>query len=331
LYFNNFPALEDNPAVARYLHFNGPHTSGLTRFFYRIFLSGTEIAATLLIYIELFAPKKGHIKDFMLHFFTVLALLLCVTMLAINASREPIVRVIFFSLMAYSGKIRRLRQTMNLLAGVLLACILLFSASVYRFSISDTGFDFKNTGAILYPFFPEVTEGSMVVDEFRSLDEPFLMGRTFLSGALVFIPSSLFTFRQKFDIGRYTLKILRIKEESSGGIRMTTMGEAYINFGLPGVILILFMIGLLLTKVYKIFINTQNQQSFGFIFLACFLVTAPIFSSAFFYLSYGAIGIGFLERCLAGVLKTDRRGTDSMISEGDYHIKAMRNYVQTRA
>ncbi len=319
MYFHNFPALHENPAVARYLYFNGPYTSGLTRFFYRIFLSGTEIAVTLLIYVELFTDKKGRSDDYILHIFTVLAVILGITMLSMNASRGPIFRVIIFSLLAYSGKISRLGQTMRLLTGMLVAFILLFSASVYRFSLSYTEFDLKNIGAILYPFFPEVAEGSMVIGEFRSFTEPLLMGRTFLSGALVFIPSSLFAFRQQYDINRYTLEILNVQTESAGGIRITTIGEAYINFGITGVIVILVLNGFLLAKVYQAFRNSSNQPSYGFIFLASFLVTAPIFSSSLFFLLYAAIGIGFMEKYVVRVLKPGRRyknGVQTSVCQG---------------
>ncbi len=300
LYFNNFPAFAPNPAVARYLHFNGPYTSGLVRFFYRIFLSGTEISLMMMTYLCFFSDRGASptlpVADRVLNF---TGFFLCMAMLFINASRGPMFRPIIFGILAYARSVTDLRQMIRLAAGMTLILSLLVSYSLYRFTRHYGGLHLQNLGPALYPFFPEVAEGTIVISEFRDYNEPLLWGRTILSGLLVFIPSAMFSFRQDFDINRYTLEIANVQIDSTGGIRITTIGEAYINFGLPGVFLVLMAVGFCLGKITTVIQNAPSRKTFGLIFLATFLATVPVFTSALIFLLYAVVGIGLVQKIAA--------------------------------
>ncbi|MCP4109530.1 MAG: oligosaccharide repeat unit polymerase [Desulfobacteraceae bacterium] len=297
IYFNNFPVFTPNPALSRYLYFNGPYTMGLTRFCYRIFLSGTEISAAILMYITVLNNPPPYR---LLRFIIILIMLLCIAIIFINASRGPLFRLVIFSVLVGSKKITTYRQTVKLLIIMVFIVSLLFFYSIHR-SEGDT--DFQSLGSVLYPFVPEISEGTLVLSKFHGYSEPFLYGRSFLAGLLTFVPSSLLPFRQQYEINRYNLELAGIRNETSGGIRLTMMLEAYINFGVPGSVIISFTIGYLLGKAFSAFKKYPGQEPFGSIFFSTFLISFAIMGSGIIYLLYAAVGIQITEKVLSHLLQ----------------------------
>lgn len=322
VYFNNFPIFSEDPALARYLYFNGPYTMGLTRFSYRIFLSGTEIQVMMLFYLAIFHLRG---KPSPLPFLVITTLILAIAILSINASRGPLVRITVFCLLAASKKISQPGQMAKLILATFLVVLLLFFYSVHRSGkkISITNID--SLDRVIYPFFPEVAEGSLVLEAFHGYNEPYLMGKTFLSGALTFIPSAVFPFREDYDINRYNLELLGIESGRSGGIRLTMMIETYINWAMPGVLCLCLLVGLLLGQSSKYLLLGGNRFSrantpvkegldqntpkpeetgegktagFGILFFQTFLLSFANMGSGLFFLFYAAVGNGIAIRIL---------------------------------
>lgn len=66
----------------------------------------------------------------------------------------------------------------------------------------------------------------------------FYLGLTYLAGLLAFIPRAIFPFRDKYAVGVVTATLAGLDPRSHSGLRAGIFGEAYLNFGLPGVMLL---------------------------------------------------------------------------------------------
>lgn len=314
-YYNCFPMFSENPSEARYLYFNGPHTSGLTRFFYRIFLAGNEVTAMMLIFYlsNPFRSKinayKNNSENLLFHFAGMTIVLFSIGVLAINASRGPLFSLVAFFMALKLAKMESFKKMVKSFGVLVLFVSLLFLYSMIRLryelgghmDFTLEGLDFQVLGTLTYPFFPEVADGSIAIGAFMGNSEPFLYGRSILSGLLVFIPSSLFPLREMYDMNRYLLEITGIEGLSVGGIRFTLFGESYINFGLPGSIILPLILGFLLGKADLNQGISKTRNTFGYFFLFTFLALFPVFSFSSVYKLYAAIGISLAIIALAKV------------------------------
>jgi hypothetical protein len=64
------------------------------------------------------------------------------------------------------------------------------------------------------------------------------LGKTYLAGLLAFIPRVLSPFRDQWAFGVVTATIAGFSPTQHAGLRVGTSGEAYLNFGLPAVVLL---------------------------------------------------------------------------------------------
>lgn len=94
---------------------------------------------------------------------------------------------------------------------------------------------------ILNSFFTQVRDSSRLIYNFNYKKESYFYGKTFLASALGFIPTTIFPFKEKNQIGRVTLRLFGINPETSGGARIGIIGESYINFGFLCVVIPLFL------------------------------------------------------------------------------------------
>jgi hypothetical protein len=74
-------------------------------------------------------------------------------------------------------------------------------------------------------------------------DGHFFWGKTYLAGLLAFIPRALSSFRDTWAIGVVTATLAGFKTTEHPGLRVGIFGEAYLNFGLPAVLLLGILIG----------------------------------------------------------------------------------------
>jgi hypothetical protein len=72
-----------------------------------------------------------------------------------------------------------------------------------------------------------------------------LYGKTYAAGFLGFVPRTLVPFRQEYSFATYANEIVGFKKDSHGGLRPGPFGEAYLNFGIPGVIVMGILQGLI--------------------------------------------------------------------------------------
>lgn len=76
-----------------------------------------------------------------------------------------------------------------------------------------------------------------------------LWGKTLLSGALSFVPSSMFPFRAQWGIGVFTASTVGFDPHVHPGLRPGIFGESYFNFGLIGVCLFGFIYGVIINSI----------------------------------------------------------------------------------
>lgn len=75
-----------------------------------------------------------------------------------------------------------------------------------------------------------------------------LLGRSYVSAMISFVPRGLSDFREKYSIGTYTNELIGIDSAVHPGVRGGKFLEPYLNFGLPGVLLFGYVAGNLLSR-----------------------------------------------------------------------------------
>lgn len=93
----------------------------------------------------------------------------------------------------------------------------------------------------------------------------YTYGKTYLAGAISFVPSSISDFRHNWGIGRYTTRLTGLdqdEERPHGGLRSTFVGEMFFNFGIPGVIILSTLFGFLLARFNRTINYYISQKNY---------------------------------------------------------------------
>jgi oligosaccharide repeat unit polymerase len=80
-------------------------------------------------------------------------------------------------------------------------------------------------------------------------DGKFLWGKTYLAGLMAFVPQTLSSFRAQWSIGVVTATLVGFDPTSHPGLRTGISGEAYLNFGIPGVVAVGLIAGAIIRLV----------------------------------------------------------------------------------
>ena len=86
----------------------------------------------------------------------------------------------------------------------------------------------------------DLRDGAWVMSQW---DEHPLLGKTYLGGALSMLPSGLFPEKKQWHLGLTGVRIVGLPEDEHFGLRITFFGEAFLNFGWAGVVLLGTMLG----------------------------------------------------------------------------------------
>ena len=236
LWFSSIPILSDNPALARYQHFNGPFTNNLFRFFFRVFSSLSLVSALYIIAMFSFPIKKIELCV------ATLSIALASLCMIASGNRGDISVLFLFMMIRIFFCLSKRKKVIG---GMLIGAITL---SVFCFF---TWFRNMYTIISFAVIFPEIGDGALLLKAAHMYDVPFAYGKTYLAGALSFIPSSIFPFREAWGFGRYSLEILYLGQNTPiaptyGGLRPTFVGEAYLNGGYFGVVTFGVVLGIIL-------------------------------------------------------------------------------------
>jgi oligosaccharide repeat unit polymerase len=79
-----------------------------------------------------------------------------------------------------------------------------------------------------------------------------LMGKTYLGGLTAILPSGLFPEKKDWHLGLTAVRIVGWNDQDHFGLRVTCFGEAFLNFGLLGVITLGSVMGYLLGTLLSI-------------------------------------------------------------------------------
>lgn len=71
----------------------------------------------------------------------------------------------------------------------------------------------------------------------------YFYGKTYLAAFMSFIPTTYSSFRTDYNIGRITAKLGGFSPQEHPGLRPGIYGESYLNFGIPGVIIVGIILG----------------------------------------------------------------------------------------
>jgi oligosaccharide repeat unit polymerase len=119
-------------------------------------------------------------------------------------------------------------------------------------------------------------------------DGHFYKGMTYLAGYMALVPSFISEFRNDFRMGIITSTLAGLDPQFHAGLRPTLFGEAYLNFGVPGVIFIATLFGYYFGKLQMWVHDNLQPNRFGLRKVACgyiaflFLFNA-VFTPGFYY------------------------------------------------
>lgn len=119
-------------------------------------------------------------------------------------------------------------------------------------------------------------------------DGRFYHGMTYLAGYMALVPSFISEFRNDYRTGVITTTLAGLNPESHAGLRPTLFGEAYLNFGIPGVIIAATLFGFYFGKL-QMWVHTDLPRNrLGLRRVACgyiaflFMFNA-VFTPGFYY------------------------------------------------
>ncbi|MGB3617035.1 MAG: O-antigen polymerase, partial [Catalinimonas sp.] len=79
--------------------------------------------------------------------------------------------------------------------------------------------------------------------------EEWLWGKTYLAGLISFVPRQFSAFRDTWGLGVVTATTAHMHPATHPGLRPGTFGEAFLNFGVPGVVALGLLLGYVLAYV----------------------------------------------------------------------------------
>jgi oligosaccharide repeat unit polymerase len=126
-----------------------------------------------------------------------------------------------------------------------------------------------------------------------SWNHELFYGKTYASAFISFIPTTYSPFRAKWGIGRVTAKLGGFVPKFHPGLRPGAFGEPYLNFGIPGVILLGILLGYTLRYAdhkIKYYAYTNNKIEVFKALVSIALVGNLSITSGFFGI-YSTIGI----------------------------------------
>lgn len=118
----------------------------------------------------------------------------------------------------------------------------------------------------------------------------FYNGMTYLAGYMALVPTFISEFRYEYGIGRVTSTLAGLNPDFHGGLRPTMFGEAYLNFGIAGVVAIATFFGFYLGKIHMWVHRDLKPNAAGLLRVLCgftaFTILLSIISTPGFYYVY---------------------------------------------
>jgi len=177
----------------------------------------------------------------------------------LSGNRGPLAIAIFVTITLFTLERRFPRPVLvALFAGIILLFTLFSGLSgLYRTdrdALKNGGFMKSIEAAYTGDNLIEVRDASWVLSQWDF--EP-LMGTTYLGALTSMLPSGLFPQKKEWHLGRTCIRIVGWENTNHYGLRVTTFGESFLNFGLAGVI----MLGSILGIIFGTLLRALHQAS----------------------------------------------------------------------
>jgi oligosaccharide repeat unit polymerase len=131
-------------------------------------------------------------------------------------------------------------------------------------------------------------------------DGVLVSGKTYTAALMSFIPRDMSLFRSEWALSVYTNSLVGFNSNEHAGLRPGIFGEAYLNFGILGVMILGYLSGFILKftdeQIKRSLNNEMNfarmySHSIIFMFLSNFFITASFWK---FYILLFIVSLGFL-------------------------------------
>ena len=111
--------------------------------------------------------------------------------------------------------------------------------------------------------FSDIRDGAFILSGFDNEYDFFLMGKTYLSALISFIPSSFSDFRYTWSWGRFTTGLFNFQNHF--GLRGGNSLEAYLNFSWLAVIIVSFFQAIIISKLELVFYTVFILKKYRFL------------------------------------------------------------------
>ena len=236
-----FPVFEDRTFISKYFQ------DRLEDFIpYRPFYTLSINALSTILFLQINYFLNSYKKFSLFKLFVnkkFLKLLFVTATLFFTAKRGQIYYPIFISLVAYLIYKRHLIK----LVVSSTALIGLIGVSRNFSEIMRGELSLEHTLMTLSTsFFVSVRELTRVLFFFNGGEHELLYGKTYVAGFFSFIPTKINALKANYNYMRYTSIISDQNPDEFGGMRSTYLGEAYVNFGFVGIVLMPILFGIVI-------------------------------------------------------------------------------------
>jgi oligosaccharide repeat unit polymerase len=157
-------------------------------------------------------------------------------------SRSAIGAIFLMTITVLYIKLKRRLKIIWLLTGGLFALCMVFVLDALRqanFSLVSAAGKFA-VGLFYGNSFSDTRDFAAVLSLW---DGHYFLGKTYLAALFAFVPRFLSSFRDTWSLGVVTATLAGFKPAEHPGLRIGIFGEAYMNFGLPAVLLLSLFVG----------------------------------------------------------------------------------------
>lgn len=299
-----FPVFEDKTFISKYFQ------DRLTDFipyrpFYTLSINGLSTILFLQINYFLYSFKKISFYKLLKNKKFLKLLFLTIT-LFFTAKRGQFYYPIFISIVSF------LIYKRHLIKLILSSSFLIILVGVSRnFSEIIKGeLSLEHTLMTLSTsFFVSVRELTRVLFFFNQGDNNYLFGKTYIAGIFSFVPTKINALKANYNYMRYTSLISNQNPDEFGGMRSTYLGEAFVNFGDIGIIMLPVIFALfvyiihILIKKYA----TNNFIYYIMVFWVFKILVMPFYENGSSMILFFLITIIFMIICAFKIVNRNQR------------------------
>ncbi len=158
-------------------------------------------------------------------------------------------------------------------------------------------------------FFVSVRELTRVLFFFNEGEHSYLFGKTYVAGFFSFIPTKINALKANYNYMRYTSIISDQNPDEFGGMRSTYIGEAFVNFGFVGIIIVPILFAIF---VYIIHILIKKYALNNFIYYVMVfwifkMLVMPFYENGSSMILFFLITVTFMIICALRIVVRDKR------------------------